>query len=87
MVAIPFTADMSEVTVIQAVQGLTAHLHHKCLMSHPTVLPHQTIAGRAEMLEEVDVPPVSIQPALYGALSVVSIRRTFRNQDIPSINI
>lgn len=48
-------------------------------MSHQTTLPHQTTAGRADVRGEVDVPPVSIQPALYGVLSVVSIRRILQN--------
>lgn len=48
-------------------------------MSHQTTLPHQTTAGQADVRGEVDVPPVSIQPALYGVLSVVSIRRILQN--------
>ncbi len=43
---------------------VTAHVNEWQWMSHPTALPHQTTAGRADVLGEVIVPPVSIQPAL-----------------------
>lgn len=54
-------------------------------MFHPTVLPHQITAGRTEVLGVTDVPPVSIQSALWGVLSVVSIRRMPQNVRYPEL--